>query len=182
MKKPNLRTKRAKGKNGGARPGAGRPPKRYTYDPKTIPGLRDQGRARAATSIPDMIELAERMMRVGLGVLRTLEAPAPRSAAGDGAAPAHQLAGRVTETNRDDVGDKWTNQTVEERRPYAGLEWSDVRWASDYLADRCGFSRKTETELSADTDVKLWNLGTYRAKDGTRVELPRDTPGDPQSS
>ena len=183
MKKPNIRAKRAatKAKGGRRGTGGGRPPKHYAYDPKSIPGLRDQARARAATSMGDVVELWELMVGAGLHALRELNlqgAPRPDT----GATSKAGLGSKRVDVSRDGEGDSWTSETREEFLPYAGLDWGAVNRAAENLADRCGFARKTEMDLGVDSTRKLFRLDTYRGKDGVRHDVPGHTAGDPAGS
>lgn len=169
---------------GGRKPGAGRPPKGYSYDPKSIHGLRDAARARAAGAMEDCVELWVRMVRAGLVALRALEANAhldPTSQAAKEASVTGSLAGKTVTVSRTG-GEGSYDETREESAAYAGLDWGDVNRAAENLADRAGLARKTELDLDAgDVVPKLYRLGTYKTKDGERHELPRDTTGDRES-
>lgn len=142
----------------------GRPPKRFTYDPATVHGQRESARARAAARLDDCLELCELMVRTGLGVLRELHpaGKAPRDVATSEAA----LAGKVVELSRNGTGETWTSETREERLPYGGLDWGDVRWAADYLADRGGLSRRTETAVEGGAKPKLVLMTGWIGPDG----------------
>ena len=157
--------------------GRGRPPENFEYTGDSVRALRDAGRKHAARCIPKLNRLWE--LQVDAGV-KALEAIGGGSVPTEGPlADSAHIGQRQTTVQRsgDDKGSFVETRT--EYEPFAGLHWNDVNRAAENLADRSGYSRKSEVEVGTDELTrKLWNLNVFKGKDGTLHELSRRTADD----
>lgn len=157
-----------KNKVGGARRGAGRPPTTFRYDPTTIPGLRDQGRARAASSIPKLLRLWELQVEAGIEALEAL---------GGGSAPQTGALGqRRVESFTDEQG----REVRVEHAPYAGLDWSNVNKAAAELAGVAGFTKVNELQITGLAPPKLVETRRWRDPSGVEHEMTTETVAGPE--